>query len=182
MSVAQPADKPRLRWTGATTIGRVRKSTRLVHSIGDCPRGCPEPEGPRAVIRTATRRAPANPQNLQGTLIHPPEVRQLERCFEVTSSVRSRGFNGLDDAGVLIFAEFVITILSYFYMVKIGNCSPPIKAPKTQQQFQSQLLRQEASFTFGCDDLNRLLLILSLRLSFSASFVQSGSTSREIIA
>ena len=63
-----------------------------------------------------------------------------------------------------------------------GNCSPPIQAPKTQQQFQSQLLRQDASFTFGCDDLNRLLLILSLRLSFSASFVQSGSTSREIIA
>ena len=62
------------------------------------------------------------------------------------------------------------------------NCSPPIQAPKTQQQFQSQLLRQEASFTFGCDDLNRLLLILSLRLSFSASFVRSGSTSREIIA
>ena len=64
----------------------------------------------------------------------------------------------------------------------ICNCSPPIQAPKIQQQFQSQLLRQDASFTFGCDDLNRLLLILSLRLSFSASFVQSGSTSREIIA
>ena len=26
-------------------LGRVRKSARLVHSIGDCPRGCPEPEG-----------------------------------------------------------------------------------------------------------------------------------------
>ena len=43
------------------------------------------------------------------------EVRQLERCFEVTSSVRSRVFNGLDGAGVLIFAVFVITVSSYFY-------------------------------------------------------------------
>ena len=64
----------------------------------------------------------------------------------------------------------------------LGNCSPPIQAPKSQQQFQSQLLRQDASFTFGCDDLNRLLLILSLRLSFSASFVQSGSNAHEIVA
>ena len=61
------------------------------------------------------------------------------------------------------------------------NCSPLIQAPKTQQQFQSQLLRHDASFTFGCGDSNRLLLILSLRLSFSASFVQSGSTAREFM-
>ena len=64
---------------------------------------------------------------------------------------------------------------------KIRNCSPLIQAPKTQQQFQSQLLRHDASFTFGCGDSNRLLLILSLRLSFSASFVQSGSTAREFM-
>ena len=62
-----------------------------------------------------------------------------------------------------------------------GNCSPLIQAPKTQQQFQSQLLRHDASFTFGCGDSNRLLLILSLRLSFFASFVQSGSTAREFM-
>ena len=64
---------------------------------------------------------------------------------------------------------------------KFRNCSPLIQAPKTQQQFQSQLLRHDASFTFGCGDSNRLLLILSLRLSFSASFVQSGSTAREFM-
>ena len=46
----------------------------------------------------------------------------------------------------------------------IGNCSPPIQAPKTPQQFQSQLLCQDASFTFGYDDLRRQILILSLRL------------------
>ena len=40
------------------------------------------------------------------------------------------------------------------------------RAPKTPQQFQSQLLWQDASFTFGCDNLNRPLLIISLRLSF----------------
>ena len=62
-----------------------------------------------------------------------------------------------------------------------SNCSPLIQAPKTQQQFQSQLLRHDASFTFGCGDSNRLLLILSLRLSFSARFVQSGSTAREFM-
>ena len=45
---------------------------------------------------------------------HRTEVRQLERCFEVTSSVRSRVFNGFDGAGVLIFTVFVITILRYF--------------------------------------------------------------------
>ena len=45
-----------------------------------------------------------------------------------------------------------------------GNCSPPIQAPKTPQQFQSQLLCQDASFTFGYDDLRRQILILSLRL------------------
>ena len=44
------------------------------------------------------------------------------------------------------------------------NCSPPIQAPKTPQQFQSQLLCQDASFTFGYDDLRRQILILSLRL------------------
>ena len=45
-----------------------------------------------------------------------------------------------------------------------SNCSPPIQAPKTPQQFQSQLLCQDASFTFGYDDLRRQILILSLRL------------------
>ena len=40
------------------------------------------------------------------------------------------------------------------------------RAPKTPKQFQSQLLWQDASFTFGCDNLNRPLLIISLRLSF----------------
>ena len=45
-----------------------------------------------------------------------------------------------------------------------GNCSLPIQAPKTPQQFQSQLLCQDASFTFGYDDLRRQILILSLRL------------------
>ena len=47
---------------------------------------------------------------------------------------------------------------------KTINCSPPIQAPKTPQQFQSQLLCQDASFTFGYDDLRRQILILSLRL------------------
>ena len=46
----------------------------------------------------------------------------------------------------------------------LRNCSPPIQAPKTPQQFQSQLLCQDASFTFGYDDLRRQILILSLRL------------------
>ena len=63
----------------------------------------------------------------------------------------------------------------------IVTAHPLYKPPKTQQQFQSQLLRHDASFTFGCSDSNRLLLILSLRLSFSASFVQSGSTAREFM-
>ena len=67
------------------------------------------------------------------------------------------------------------------FIKRTGNCSPLIQAPKTQQQFPSQLLRHDASFTFGCGDSNRLLLILSLRLSFSASFVQSGSTAREFM-
>ena len=47
---------------------------------------------------------------------------------------------------------------------KIGNCSPPIQAPETPQQFQIQLLCQDSSFAFGYDDLRRQILILSLRL------------------
>ena len=43
-----------------------------------------------------------------------PQVRQLERCLDVTSSVSSRVFNGLYGVGMLILAESVITILIHF--------------------------------------------------------------------
>ena len=45
-----------------------------------------------------------------------------------------------------------------------SNCSPPMQAPKTPQQFQSQLLRQGASFSFDCEDLRRPLSTPSLGL------------------
>ena len=41
------------------------------------------------------------------------EFRQLGRCFEVNLSVISLFFNRLYGVGVLIFAVFVITILTY---------------------------------------------------------------------
>ena len=40
-----------------------------------------------------------------------------------------------------------------------GNCSPPMQAPITPQQFQSQPLWNVASFTFDCEDLSRPLSI-----------------------
>ena len=92
----------------------------------------------------------------------------------VVNRLRARDLNG-DKLGT----GFVVIV--DLDTMKHSNCSPLIQAPKTQQQFQSQLLRHDASFTFGCSDSNRLLLILSLRLSFSASFVQSGSTAREFM-
>ena len=49
------------------------------------------------------------------------EVRQLERCFEVTLSVRLRVFKGLDGVGVLIFAVIVITILTPRFQSKVRH-------------------------------------------------------------
>ena len=93
-----------------------------------------------------------------------------------------------DPMGYIVFDELdksashiLLTQVAEYFLNPSCNCSPLIQAPKTQQQFQSQLLRHDASFTFGCGDSNCLLLILSLRLSFSASFVQSGSTAREFM-
>ena len=68
--------------------------------------------------------------------------------------------------------ETMVSEVTDYYEVEVNldersrgcNCSPPIQAPKTPQQFQSQLLCQDASFTFGYDDLRRQILILSLRL------------------
>ena len=61
----------------------------------------------------------------------------------------------------LLILIAIYVLVQHFFL---GNCSPPIQAPKTPQQFQSQLLCQDASFTFGYDDLRRQILILSLRL------------------
>ena len=74
-----------------------------------------------------------------------------------------------------------MTFIGKIILINIGNCSPLIQAPKTQQQFRSQQLWQDDSFAFGYDESNRLLLILSLRLSFLASFVQNDLTAREIM-
>ena len=81
-----------------------------------------------------------------------------------------------------LYGEDTVIDMSVFGKMKksFRDCSPFIQTPKTQQQFQSQLLWQDESFAFGYDDSNRLLLILSLRLSIFASFVQNGSTAGEI--
>ena len=42
-------------------------------------------------------------------LVLAPQVRQFERCFEMTSSLRSRVCNGLDGTGMQIFANRVVT-------------------------------------------------------------------------
>ena len=43
------------------------------------------------------------------TLHETPQVRQFERYFEVTSTVKFSVLNGLHDVGVLVFETFVIT-------------------------------------------------------------------------
>ena len=48
--------------------------------------------------------------------------------------------------------------------IHVCNCSTRMQAPKTPQQFQSQLLRQDASFRFNSEDLRRTLSIPSLSL------------------